>query len=342
VKKKGRVVVSLVVLAAMLLTLSGTVQAAPAQWKKRYNGPGNSDDVARAIAVDGSGNVYVTGSSMGSGTAADYVTIKYNSSGIRQWKKRYNGKGNGFDGAAAIAVDGSGNVYVTGQSAGSGTGSDYTTIKYSSSGVRKWVRRYNGPGNHWDYAQAIAVDGSGNVYVTGKSTGSGTGWDYTTIKYNSSGVRQWKKRYNGPGNSSDDATAIAVDGSGNVYVTGKSTGSGTGWDYTTIKYNSSGVRRWVKRYKGPGNLWDEAKAIAVDGSGYVYVTGYSTGSSTGGDYATVKYSSSGVRQWKKRYNGKGNGYDKATSIAVDGSGNVYVTGYSTGSGTGHDYMTIKY
>ena len=80
-------------------------------------------------------------------------------------------------------MDGSGNVYVTGQSIGSGTSNDYCTIKYNSSGVQQWIARYDGPGNSDDWAYSIAVDGSGNVYVTGQSTGSGPGEDYATIKY---------------------------------------------------------------------------------------------------------------------------------------------------------------
>jgi uncharacterized delta-60 repeat protein len=306
------------------------------QWVARYNGPGNSDDHANAIAVDGSGNVYVTGTS-GGGGGPDYATIKYNSAGQEQWVARYNGPGLSTDEVYAIAVDGSGNVYVTGYSAGSGTGPDYATIKYNPSGQQQWVARYDDPGNNDDYAKAISVDSSGNVYVTGFSVGSGTRFDYATIKYNSAGQEQWVARYNGPGNSDDWAYALALDGSGNVYVTGTSGGGVSYWDYATVKYNSAGQEQWVARYDGPGDYDDGAGAIAVDSSGNVYVTGFSFGSNSDDDYATVKYNSAGQEQWVARYTSEGYNIDAANAIAVDGSGNVYVTGYS-----GWDYATIKY
>jgi uncharacterized delta-60 repeat protein len=311
-------------------------------WVRRYNGPGNSNDYAYAIAVDGQGNVYVTGTSTGSGTNFDYATIKYNSAGIEQWIQRYNGPGNNEDWAFAITADGSGSVYVTGYSYGSGTGEDYATVKYNTVGVEQWVARYNGPGNSNDEACSIVADSSGNVYVTGYTYGLGTYHDYATIKYNSAGVEQWVVRYNGPGNSTDDAHAIAVDDAGNVYVTGVSRGSDANDDYTTIKYNSNGVEQWVQRYNGPANSGDYARAIAIDDAGNVYVTGYSYSSSTGYDYATIKYDSNGIEQWVARYNGPANSGDYVYAIAADGSGNVYVTGYSYGSGTGEDYATIKY
>ena len=153
-----------------------------------------------------------------------------------------------------------------------------------------WAKRYNGPGNGSDYAVSLAVDAEGNVYVTGGSAGVGSGDDYATIKYSPTGVRLWVKRYNGPGNGTDIATALAVDAEGNVYVTGCSYADGTDYDYATIKYSATGVRIWAKRYNGPGNSYDYAKALAVDAEGNVYVTGRSTGDGSSGDYFTIKYS----------------------------------------------------
>ena len=311
------------------LTPSGAAQEA---WVARYNGPGNSEDAAIAIAIDDSGNIFVTGQS--DGTNPDYATIKYNSAGQEEWAARYDGPGKGFDLATAIAVDGQGNVYVTGESR-SESSVDYATIKYNPSGKQQWVAR-SGLGRR---AVALTTDNLGNVYVTGEGPGA-THSDYVTIKYSAGGEEQWVRHYHGPGVGSNDlAKAIAVDSSGNVYVTGQSAGSGTfETDYATIKYNSSGQEQWVARYDGPGSFDDDgAKAIAIDGSGNVYVTGFSFGPGKY-DYATIKYNPIGEEQWVTRYDGGLN--DLANAIALDGSANVYVTGVSERSGM--DYATIKY
>ena len=162
-------------------------------------------------------------SSIGAGSNFDYLTIKYNSAGQEQWVASYNGPGNALDFANAIAVDSSGNVYVTGESYGLDSARDYATIKYNSTGQEQWVARYNGPANYDDEARAIVLDGSANVYVTGYSYGVGdVGIDYATIKYNSAGQQQWVARYNGPDSLDDYAMAIAIDSAGNIYVTGGS------------------------------------------------------------------------------------------------------------------------
>ncbi len=317
-------------------------------WVKGYDGS-YGDDYAYAIAVDGAGNVYVTGASRGPGAGYinDYATVKYDSLGNEKWVARYNGHPttNYPDEARAIAVDENG-VYVTGYTRNRVVedSSDFCTIKYDkTTGDTIWVRKYNGTASQCDEPYALAIDDSGNVYVTGRSEGTGTGFDYLTIKYSSNGDSLWTARYNNYENGWDMAYAIAVDTNGNVYVTGESYAPATYYDYATIKYNSSGVQQWARRYSYEGNWSDEGKAITVDDSGNVYVTGRSISTTTSWDYATIKYNAGGTRQWVARYHGMESYDDEPTGIVVDPLGNVYVTG---GSGIGplfyYQYVTIKY
>jgi uncharacterized delta-60 repeat protein len=308
------------------------------KWVQRYNNQAGGSDLASALAVDRNGNVHVTGSISRKITGLDFTTFKYDNNGERIWKKTYDGPIEGADQANAMALDGDGNVYVTGYSEGNGTGKDFATIKYDDDGNTKWSKRYNGPGNGLDQANAIAVDKKGNVYVTGPGAGNGTGSDYTTIKYDAAGNTKWIKRYNGPANFIDESNAIAVDENGNVYVTGGSFSSGISGDYATVKYDANGNEQWVARYNGPENFEDEATALVTDAFGNVYVTGRSYGTGTGQDYATLKYNTAGVLQWEARFHNPAFFFDdEATDIAVDISGNVYVTGLS-----GDDYGTVKY
>ena len=307
-------------------------------WKARYDG-GYGLDFARGLSVSASGNVYVTGESPGSGSSFDYATIQYSPAGAFLWLARYNGPGNASDKPVALAIDNSGSVYVTGSSIGSGTLLDLATIKYSSGGVEQWVRRWAGSGDPWDeYAKAIAVNASGNVYVTGGNGG------IPTLKYSTNGDLLWTTIYHSPANGSDEGRAITLDASGNVYVTGYAAGDHIprNKDYCTIKYNSSGDTIWVRYYNGPGNGDDWANDIEVDANGNVYVTGFSVGSGTSEDIATIKYSSSGVEQWAARYNGPADGSDYGNSLTFDDDGNIFVTGSSLGSGSDKDYVTIKY
>jgi S-formylglutathione hydrolase FrmB len=297
-------------------------------WLRRYNGPGYSYNEAKSIAVDGSGNVYVTGTSSGIGDA-NCATIKYNSSGDPLWVSIY-GKVD-WEYPSSLAVDENKNVYVTGYMDYYYPGTLSFTMKYSSSGNMLWDR-VGGPGSN----NFLALDEKGNVYTTGHSS-QFEGMDYVTTKLNSAGEEVWTRSYNGPANSGDRASSLAVDGNGNVYVTGYSWVSKSSSDYATIKYNSAGDTLWVRRYNGHGNSNNYASSLAVDGSGNVYVTGNSQDSDTGYDFATIKYNSNGDTLWTRRYNGSTNHDDWAISLALDGSGNVYVTGSSDSS-----IVTIRY
>ena len=313
-------------------------------WVAHYNGPNNLSDVAQAITIDNSGNIYVTGGSEGMGTGYDMTTIKYNSAGVEEWVARYNGAGNGEDIAVDIVVDNAGNIYVTGWSEIEGPYNfDYVTIKYNSMGTELWTANYDGPLNDEERPFAMAIDSSGNVYVTGMSI-SASFFDYATVKYNSMGAVEWVARYDGGGFDADQAWDIAVDDAGSVYVTGNGSSVSDGFDYVTIKYNAMGTEDWVARYHGGGGPMansDIARAIDIDESGNVYVTGESNdGTST--DFVTIKYSPSGLQEWVGRYDGHISGSDFAGMITVDELGNIYVAGFSEGAGTLFDYAVIKY
>ncbi len=314
-------------------------------WLADYKAaPGNgAADGAAAIALDGAGHVFVTGASSDLDGVQHYATLKYDADGTVAWVARYAGPGAGTDIAYAIALDSSGNVLVTGGSTGSGTGLDYATVKYGPTGTQLWASRYDGPASADDFASALGVDGSGNVYVTGFSGGLATGNDYATIKYDAGGTQRWVARYDGPASGDDRAMALAVDRvSGSVYVTGESTGNGSSYDYATLRYDTSGNLLWTARYDGPGHGADSAHALVLDASaGRVTVTGDSTGSSTGSDYATIQYDLSGAQVWLGRYD-HGGGDDEAVGLGLDGSGNLYVTGTSLDAVTGFDFATLRY
>jgi hypothetical protein len=310
-------------------------------WVALYNEGQFGTDGAAAIAVDQSGNVYVTGGSYGPDFLPHYATLKYDTNGNTIWVARYNGPGNGSDYAGAIGVDSFGNVYITGESTGVNASLDYATIKYDSAGNQIWVARYDGPSSGDDVAVALAIGASGNVYVTGFSAGTGTSDDYATIKYDSMGNQLWLARYDGPAHGMDRATAIALDSNENVLVTGFSFGVSTSFDYATLKYDPNGNQMWVARYDGPAHGADQAAAIAVDTFGRVNVTGQSMGIGTGSDYATIQYSPQGTTNWVDRYDGPSHSDDIAVAVAVDSSGNAYVTGSSSAPVTNFDWATLE-
>jgi hypothetical protein len=223
------------------------------------------------------------------------MTIKYNGdNGQVIWKELY--PGDAEDQALALALDHKGGVYVTGRSRNSVGDWDYLTIKYDAAqGTALKTVRYNSGEN--DMPKALAVDGTGNLFVTGGSQQATTGYDYLTIKYNTDLDTVWTRRYNNPGvDDYEMANDMALDAEGNVYVTGVSYRGLDGvYDYATVKYNPQGVESWAIRYEGPGD--DIPRAIAIDPEGNVFVTGYSEKAPRADqDYLTIKYAQSDVSQ----------------------------------------------
>lgn len=315
-------------------------------WFKTYDFS-LDDDEGKSIALDNSGNVYVCGNSIGSGTSDDYITIKYDSLGNTTWTARYN-FANEADVATSIGVNAAtGNVFVTGYSDAntfsSVTNYDITTVKYSSIGNQSAVIRYNGTGNGIDKGVKLIVNGT-NVYVTGKAW-NGTDYDVVTMKYNSSLVQQWLSTYaSGAGFDDEPRDMMQEISTGDLYVAGNRATASNGDNYLLIRYKSTGVQQWASTYNGTGNSTDRAYGVVVTTAG-AFVTGRSA-PATGADSAdivTIKYNKSdGSQSWLNRYNGPANDIDRGNAIAADLFGNIYVTGESAGIGSASDYATLLY
>lgn len=317
-------------------------------WATRYDAPGVSSESATDVGVSPDGSaVFVTGRGQTTDGSFDYATVAYDAvTGAELWSAGYDGLGHAYDIANALAVSTDGSVvFVTGESAGGTTGTDYATVAYdASSGDQLWAARYDGPLGGSDSARAIAVSPNGSaVFVTGGNLGSHRWDDYATVAYDPfTGAQLWVTRYDGPEQESDAAAALAVSPDGStVLVTGSSTGS-THSDYGTVAYDAStGSRLWARHYSGRGK--DVATALAVDPDGEaVFVTGMSVGHTRRGDLVTVAYDRrTGAMLWVHRYDRTRGDVGTAISVGPDGS-TVFVTGPSGRPRGNRDYATLAY
>ena len=324
----------LVCLSLVVLILASGITGADAEepilaWQKVYNS--GSHDVAIGIAVDGSGNFYLTGQT-GTENNWDCLTIKYNSKGEVVWSQVYDSGKN--DLGYAITLDNNNNVYVAGQIF-NGTDYDYLVLKYDSSGNLIWQKVFNW--GNLDGAYAIATDNSNNLYVLGQSSSTSGELNYLLLKLNSDGYKIWQATYP-KANAAYDSYGVTVDklpdGAANVYLSGYSSN-----DFLVVKYAASdGQQLWAKKYNA--GLVDFGMGITVDREHNVYFTGqaYFTDVSKYNCY-TVKCSSSGEIIWQRRDDSPTNA--GGFGVVVDTSGSVYVSG-SVNNGSNDDFLLIKY
>lgn len=338
---------------------------------------GLSTDVGYSIAVDASGNSYVTGTYSGvitlgsttlSGNFFDVFIAKFSASGDVLWAKGIGSSSSFPEGGTSVKVDGSGNLYVTGSFAGTvsfGSASlvsagqtDVFVAKYNSnSGDVIWAKRFGGTDS--DNGLSVAINGSGEIFFSGTYFGSFTigsttltsagNFDTFFAKLSSLGDVVWVKSFSGVGDQS--LNSIAVDASGNCYVTGYFSSNTTfgsislnasgNEDLFVARYNNSGDLIWLR---GGGTIGDftNARSIAVDGTGAVYVAGFFGRTLTIGtktltsldnsrDVFVAKYNPMGEVLWAK--SGGGVESDGANSVAVDGFGTVNIVGHFRAPGT---------
>jgi uncharacterized delta-60 repeat protein len=256
------------------------------RWVYRYDGPSAlGNDQAYSLVYGLDGNLYAAGYSEGiSGIPRqDFMVISLSSIGVERWVYRYNGPANNRDEAYSVAYGADDNVYAAGTSFDSAY--DFTVISVDTAGSQRWVYRYNGPGNGWDYAYSLVYGADENIYAAGWSEGIGTYTDFTVIGLYSSGLRHWVYRYDGPGDYDDWANSLIYGADGGLYAAGRSYGSNE--DFAVIGLSSTGFQRWVHNYNGPGNDFDEAYTLTYGADGNIYIAGSSAGIGTNADFTVI-------------------------------------------------------
>jgi len=315
-------------------------------WMRSYNGSANLSDGGNSIAIDRANNVYISGYVTKTPVNTDIVLLKYNPDGDLIWDKEFSGSANLNDFGGSVVTDDSGNVFLSGNTSHTVSGSDITLIKYDSSGSFKWVKYYNSGLDTNDYDLKMKMDRNGNLCIAGynnNSTGNNT--KTLALKFDHDGNLLWNRIYNGPKNGFNTPHDFIVDRSDNMIITGCSPGIGSGvYDYITIKYDPDGEMKWLSRYNQQGTYYDVANSLAEGSDGSIYVTGVSgilINQSTF-DIVTIKYDSNGTQKWSAIYNGAGNNTDIGNKILIDENENVFVTGITSGQGTLKDIVIIKY
>ena len=291
-------------------------------------------DVGRSVAVDGNSNVYVAGNfqgtvdfgggatnAAGGSTDNDGFVAKYSPTGTFVWVKAIGGAS--ADNAAAVALDGTGNVRVAGRigplgSTGSTTlasagGNDAFVAAFDTNGVTQWAKRYGGTAD--DEATGLASDTAGNLVVTGVFQGTNATFDGTTLtsaglkdvfvlRTSPAGARQWAMAKGGANDES--AGGVTLDTSGNVYVAGAFGGTvnfgggavaatGTS-DAFVAKYSSAGAYAAQHKY---GSLYMQlSAAIGVQSNGRVVVAGYQGNQTNASiDFGNGPITLTGGTQW---------------------------------------------
>jgi uncharacterized delta-60 repeat protein len=303
---------------------------------------------ARAVDLDLAGDVVAAGSVRKTGSLDDFAVVKLDGkTGSELWQQVIKGSANTFDFALAVTVDAAGNVVAAGRTENIPfSRRDFTVAKLDgTTGSQLWLKAVRGAGSSFnDQANAVVVDGTGNVVAAGVTENIDPFGDFTVIKFDGvSGEELWHQALRGTGNLLSEAMAVAVDPAGDVVAAGSTHNTGSGDDLTVVKFDgAAGTELWRQVINGSSNQDDQALSVSLDGDGHVIVGGVLRNIGSGGDFTVLKLDrATGAELWRRVIDGTEHGDDVARAVVAGPAGNVAAAGSVRNIGTGVDFTVIK-
>lgn len=311
-------------------------------WEHTHASGLGATDEATGVAVDEASDAYVVGWVATEATGEDIWLRRYGEPGAIVWTRTVDGPASGNDRAHGISLGPDGSLFVVGQVATVGAGTDVWVARYDAGGNQTWATTYGGAIGGNDQGRGVAADGSG-VVVTGFETvwedELTQGQNIWVRKYDAAGSVAWTAGHGGAALGNDVGLDVAVDSSGHVIVVGYETVAGAGRNMWIRKYDPSGAVQWTRAHDGPESSNDEASAVAVDNDDEILVAGFEGASAFPWRWWLRRYDASGAEMWTRTYEGATREGARATGVSATGTGIAVVTGIEREDG--HDHGIVR-
>jgi hypothetical protein len=320
------------------------------EWQHPLEGAGGSVS-SSGVASDAAGNAFVTGYTLAepdgrTQALSDAFVTKYSAGGELLWTRQLGTADS--DASAGASVDGTGNVFIAGDTTGAMDGvargfGDGFVAKYSPAGQLEWTRQVGT--SHPDAAAGVSASVDGDVFVAGFTRGSfeggrnGNDADVWVAKYSAAGALLWHRQLGSSVGYDEKAAGVSAHADGNVLVAGHTFGAMEGdnlgsADAFVAKLSANGDLSWIRQHGGTGH--DAAEAVSADSSGNVYVSGQMGGVLPGGPSVVLpgnpyvaKYSPEGDLLWELQLEEASKG--SASRITASGDGGAFIAGYTSGA-----------
>ena len=295
-------------------------------WSSQLDLSMGGEDRGYAVAIDGDGNLGVTGDTDTGPASSDIWIAKLDPDGNELWSTTVDGPDNDNDGGRAVAFDAAGNLAVAGFVRSGPNDNDIWVGAYDPDGVELWTETIAGDMVMDDRGRGVAFDDAGDLFVSGFVSNGSFNRDVWVRKYAIDGMVMWTETWDSDKSKDDAGFSIGRSATGDVVVAGISPVLSDNQDFWLGRFDTDGMLAWWKRFGGPAIENDNAYGVALDSGDNTVAVGYKGITNVDTDIWIVKYDPTGLELWRQTIPGAGMDRDEARAVAIAGGDEIVVTG----------------